>query len=338
MNTPFYKAQKNWQKTDGRFFSIEELLSPSENSNISTNKDKNSSEAFHFFKNRSTVSKSVVVDKEQNLYLSDYIEIENDKDFYFLEITISKGIKVKIFDDFFKKNNGDIKFSFRLNIEKESEAEVFHYLKESNEANWKVYHTHIELAQDAKLKQVWLNLFSKNSRLDQTVVLKEKNATADFYGLMAACESSRQSHLLQVIHQAPETFSNHQIKGLVSGKAKVSMTGRIVIEKAAELSEAELLNKNILLNSGANIYSKPELLIHTDDVKCAHGSTTGSINPEEIFYLRSRGLSKQRAETLSLLAVSNEIVSQWDNDFHKDNIKKDLEQFHSELRVGDSQK
>ncbi|HEC62689.1 MAG TPA: Fe-S cluster assembly protein SufD [bacterium] len=99
-------------------------------------------------------------------------------------------------------------------------------------------------------------------------------------------------------HRAPQTNSRAFYKGAVKDSARTIYQGLIEVSPEAAKTDAYLTNRNLILNSGARADSIPSLKIDTNDVRCSHGSTTGRLNPEEVFYLMSRGLDRPEAERL----------------------------------------
>ena len=81
-----------------------------------------------------------------------------------------------------------------------------------------------------------------------------------------------------------------------------------MVREDAQKTNAYQSNNNILLSDDATIYSKPQLEIFADDVKCSHGATTGQLNPDEMFYLQSRGIGKENARTLLLYAYASDVI------------------------------
>ena len=84
--------------------------------------------------------------------------------------------------------------------------------------------------------------------------------------------------------------------------------GKVFVRSEAQKTNAYQQNKNMLLTDNASAYSKPELEIYADDVKCSHGSTTGQVDEEAIFYLRTRGVSEVNARKMMIRAFANEIL------------------------------
>ncbi len=82
----------------------------------------------------------------------------------------------------------------------------------------------------------------------------------------------------------------------------------VVVHADAQHSDAQLINKNLLLSSKAEVDTKPELQIYADDVKCSHGATVGQLDPTALFYLQSRGITSEDAQTLLITAFIDEIL------------------------------
>jgi Fe-S cluster assembly protein SufD len=99
-------------------------------------------------------------------------------------------------------------------------------------------------------------------------------------------------------HKAPNTTSDLLIKSVLGGNSKLNYNGLIKIDKNAQKSNAYQRNENLLLSDQVHVESKPELEILANDVRCTHGATMGMVDEEEIFYLMSRGISRNVSEGL----------------------------------------
>jgi Fe-S cluster assembly protein SufD len=97
-------------------------------------------------------------------------------------------------------------------------------------------------------------------------------------------------------------------KGILSGRARGVFNGKIVVHKDAQKTDARQTNKNLLLSEGAVVNTKPQLEIYADDVKCSHGSTIGQLDRDALFYLRSRGLSLDDAQSLLSYGFASDVV------------------------------
>lgn len=125
-------------------------------------------------------------------------------------------------------------------------------------------------------------------------------------------------------HAMPNSHSNEFYKGVLDEKGTGIFNGKIMVRQDAQKTNAYQTNKNILLTNEATINSKPQLEIFADDVKCSHGATTGQINPDEVFYLRARGISEGKAKKLLLSAYAHEIIDEMKNEELKKLLVKTL--------------
>ncbi|MEI7483372.1 MAG: Fe-S cluster assembly protein SufD [Ignavibacteriota bacterium] len=126
-------------------------------------------------------------------------------------------------------------------------------------------------------------------------------------------------------HAMPNSHSNEFYKGILDDKGTGIFNGKIMVRQDAQKTNAYQTNKNVLLTNEATINSKPQLEIFADDVKCSHGATTGQINPDEIFYLRARGISEHEAKKLLLSAYAHEIIDEVKNEELRNLLVKTLE-------------
>ena len=111
-----------------------------------------------------------------------------------------------------------------------------------------------------------------------------------------------------VDHAMPNCFSNEFYKGILDDKATGVFNGKVLVRQDAQQINAYQSNKSIVLSETAKMYAKPELEIYADDVKCSHGATTGQLDEEAIFYLRTRGLTEKRARALMLVSFARDVL------------------------------
>ncbi len=163
--------------------------------------------------------------------------------------------------------------------------------------------TFIHLTQD-KSKKVILNksgdyvIFFHNISGELTFILNEKNINLDIFGLFTGRNEDQFNIQTIQHHKAPAATSNLLIKGIFDGKSRFNYEGLIRIEKKAQKSHAYQKNQNLLLSPNTYIESKPFLEILANDVFCTHGSTTGKLNEDELYYAQTRGLSRQQSQEL----------------------------------------
>lgn len=117
------------------------------------------------------------------------------------------------------------------------------------------------------------------------------------------CEGEEEVNIrVNMIHSIGGSVSNQLFKGVVGGSAKVNFDGRIVVAHDAQKTEAYQTNQSLLLSDTADVQTSPQLEIYADDVKCSHGATVGSLNEDEQFYMRSRGITLEETKKLQIIS------------------------------------
>ncbi|HEV7230773.1 MAG TPA: Fe-S cluster assembly protein SufD [Bacteroidia bacterium] len=112
-----------------------------------------------------------------------------------------------------------------------------------------------------------------------------------------------------VDHRKPNCESNQLYRGILDGKSSGVFNGKIFVRPDAQKTNAYQSSKNMLLSDGASINTKPQLEIYADDVKCSHGSSTGQIDENALFYLRARGIGTESARALLLIAFAKDVIN-----------------------------
>lgn len=152
------------------------------------------------------------------------------------------------------------------------------------------------LKRDSKFTWININRGAMTLRSDYKIWLHGENSEASLDGL-AMLEGKKESHAhIMLIHEGQYTRSRQLFKNILKDLSRSSFEGQIIVEKDAMKTDAFQLNNNLLLSERAHADSKPMLKIFADDVKASHGATVGSLDKEELFYLRSRGLPKEAAK------------------------------------------
>jgi Fe-S cluster assembly protein SufD len=130
------------------------------------------------------------------------------------------------------------------------------------------------------------------------------------YGLYILRGDQHVDNHTLIDHAAPNCFSNELYRGIVDDRSTGVVNGKVFVRRDSQQTNAYQSSQGVVLSEDAHHYSKPELEIYADDVKCSHGSTTGELEPEHVFYLRSRGLDEVTAKSLLLYAFARDIVDQ----------------------------
>ncbi len=149
------------------------------------------------------------------------------------------------------------------------------------------------------------NMVKNNLKVD----ISGSECTTELNGLYMPDREQYFDNYLSVNHLKPNSKSYQLFKGIVDNRAEVVFLGKVYVRKNASKTEANQSNNNILLTEYAKIHSKPWLEIYNDDVSCSHGSTTGQIDGEAIFYMQSRGISEKKAKALLMRAFAKEVLN-----------------------------
>jgi len=143
-------------------------------------------------------------------------------------------------------------------------------------------------------------------RNDAHVLLAEENCTCQLDGIYLAAGGSHIDNHTCIDHRAPRCTSREQYKGVVAESSQAVWTGRAIVRPGAQGTDARQTNRNLILDDGAVVHAKPHLEIFANDVKCSHGATTGRLDPEALFYLRSRGIGGKEANQILISAFLRE--------------------------------
>ncbi|HET9177617.1 MAG TPA: Fe-S cluster assembly protein SufD [Terriglobia bacterium] len=184
------------------------------------------------------------------------------------------------------------------------------YIKLQEESA-EAFHVATVLAYVARNSGVVTNSIQFGARLGReelTTVLDGEGAEAYLYGLYVTNGQQLIDNHTAIDHAQPHCSSREFYKGILDGKSTAVFNGKILVRKDAQKTDSKQSDKNLLLSESAVIYTKPQLEIFADDVKCTHGATVGQIDPESIFYLRSRGLGLEQARSLLIEAFAAEII------------------------------
>jgi len=145
-------------------------------------------------------------------------------------------------------------------------------------------------------------------RNNLNIVLDDEGIESNLNGLYLTNENQVVDNHTLVDHRKPNCNSNELYKGIIDGKSTATFNGKIFVRKDAQKTNAFQSNKNILLSDDGTINTKPQLEIYADDVKCSHGTSTGKLDEDKIFYLRARGLGEASAKKLLMYAFASEVV------------------------------
>lgn len=194
-----------------------------------------------------------------------------------------------------------------ITLGENSEVDHCRLQQETMEA-FHVSTTQVQLAENANLVSHSASLGGRLVRNDLNVVLQGERAHATLNGLvLLEGEQHCDNHTL-LHHAAPNCPSHELYKHILQGKSSGVFRGKILVERAAQKTDSKQTSKSLLLSDDAYMNSQPALEIYADDVKCTHGSTTGPVDEDMIFYLRTRGVGLDAARHLLSYAFAADIT------------------------------
>lgn len=170
--------------------------------------------------------------------------------------------------------------------------------------------THIRQTGRSHVHTVTISLSGGIIRNNLHVVMEADHAESHMYGLYFLRGHTHVDNHTVVDNVVPHCQSNELYKGILDEQSVGVFNGKIFVRKDAQQANAFQSNKNILLSGEAGVNTKPQLEIYADDVKCSHGCTIGSLDEEGLFYLQSRGISRDMAQALLLKGFAADVTTQ----------------------------
>jgi len=139
--------------------------------------------------------------------------------------------------------------------------------------------------------------------------LEARGSSLDSYALLVGHESRHVDCVNLAAHAAPDTQSRQTARAIASGDSRVIFNSTVRVDAGARNADSQQSCRGLLLSAQAEIDSRPQLEIHTDEVKCSHGATTGRLDPDMLFYLLSRGLDRETAQSLLVFAFLADVLT-----------------------------
>jgi Fe-S cluster assembly protein SufD len=178
----------------------------------------------------------------------------------------------------------------------------------------------VKVERSATYDNCTVTLSGSVVRNNHNVVLNGTNSQAHLNGLFSAKNTQLVDNHTLMDHQVPHCESNELYKGIVNDKSTGVFNGKIFVRKDAQKTNAYQSSKNILLSDDATINTKPQLEIYADDVKCSHGTSTGKIDEEALFYLNARGIGKESGKKMLLASFAQEVIHKIEVDSLREKI------------------
>ena len=167
----------------------------------------------------------------------------------------------------------------------------------------------IRQRRDSRCRQFTIALGGGLTRCSLEARLEEPGAELESYALLVGHEERQVDCVNLVRHAAGHTRSRQIARAIASGTSRVVINSKVVVDAGAAGADSQQSCRGLLLSPTAEIDSRPQLEIHTDEVKCSHGATTGRLDPNMLFYLLSRGLERETAQSLLIYAFLADVLT-----------------------------
>ena len=229
------------------------------------------------------------------------------------ELTLHKNSSLStlnLFED--KSVSGFNNHNFNILINKNSNLKNYIFDLNKNQ-NLRYSFTNIDIYENSNSENFIYSSGSKFSKYEMNTNLKEKYSSAFINGIINLDENNHHEIKTNINHLAENTKSYQLIKSVLNDKSTGVYQGKIFVNDQAQKTDGYQLSKALLLNENTEFNGKPELEIYADDVKCSHGSTSGNLDENSIFYLMSRGLNYDQAKKLLIDGFINDVIEKITN-------------------------
>jgi len=192
----------------------------------------------------------------------------------------------------------------------ERDAEIEHYrIFAGDQKSAHLDSLEVRQQQGSRCRQFTISLGGGLVRSSLEAHLGERGARIDSYSLLVGHEERHVDCVNVIRHGAPGTVSRQTARAIASGTSRVIFNSKVVVDAGAVQADSQQSFRGLLLSPSAEIDSRPQLEIHTDEVKCSHGATTGRLDPNMLFYMLSRGLDRDTAQSLLVYAFLADVLT-----------------------------
>lgn len=184
----------------------------------------------------------------------------------------------------------------------------YYDLEESSESTHRVSSIFVRQAEGSNVLIDGITLLNGITRNDYYVNIDGEHAETHLLGMTVASARQHVDNHTFISHNVARCESNEMFKYVLNDQSVGAFAGKVLVKEHCPRTVAYQGNRNIVASVDAKMYSKPQLEIYTDDVKCSHGSATGQLNEEALFYMRSRGISEAEARQLLMQAFMSDVI------------------------------
>ena len=233
-----------------------------------------------------------------------------------------KNIKAQVIIKDCFMNNMNINNLIEINIDKNSSVDIV--IDSEKKKNNQIMNLSANIKNDSQLNIYAIDISGELVRNNYYINLEYQNSTFNYSGISLLKANNHIDNFVEINHKNKNTFSASNQKNILRENSKSIFYSKSTIDKKSSNAEAQQNNKNMLLSKKATVHSNPQLEIYNNDVKCSHGSTTGELDEDMLFYLRTRGLSLNKAKKMLLEGFLNEFIDSIGNNEATKNLKNKI--------------
>lgn len=224
-------------------------------------------------------------------------------------IYLEKGSKLNVTEYHFHENGGSTFANTSLQVKLEANSTLgIDCIEKGHSESFHLMEMEAVVERDTVFTHNVFTLSGSWTRNNGNTRVKGENSTVHLNGFYLPNGTEHVDNHTVVDHEAAHCDSNELYRGVILDRATAVFNGKVYVRPDAQKTNAYQSNGNILGSDDATVYSKPELEIYADDVKCSHGSTTGQLDEDALFYLMARGLSRINARNLLVEAFAGDVL------------------------------
>lgn len=297
-------------------------------SDLNQNSTKNDTNPFILL-NKAFASGGYYIEIDSNyiedkpLHILNIISDEKDdiQHHHYNLIKVGKNSQISVIEEIVNTNQKELFKNTVYNIQVDENSTLSHILLQQNHAKSKdLNHIFIEQQDNSTYKTQLINIGGDLIRNDLNVQINGGHCDTDISGLSLLSGKDHVENYTVVSHNKPNSNSKQLFKYILDESSEGVFNGLVIVQPDAQKTDSQQTNKNILLSQNALMNSNPQLEIYADDVKCSHGSATGELDEDAIFYLRSRGIDLLAAKSLLIEGFAKEVI----NKIKIDSVKQKL--------------
>ena len=185
----------------------------------------------------------------------------------------------------------------------------YYELEENTRTTQRVCSTYVRQEANSNMLTNSITLTNGVTRNNFYITFKGEGAETYLSGMAISDGEQHVDNYTFIDHAVPHCHSNELFKYVLNDSAMGSFAGRILVREGAEKTEAYQSNKNLCVTKQAHMFTRPELEIYADDVRCSHGATVGQLDNQALFYMRARGIAEKEARMLLMFAFTSDVLN-----------------------------